>query len=95
MNAQQAARWERRRRIGRTSFIQRYFALGFGTAVALLLTLVEYLTQNTVNGWYFAIRLVVFPIIGGFVGTAVWQSKERGYEEYLQHNRQKPKKKKS
>jgi phosphate/sulfate permease len=82
MNSHSAAKWEQRRKIGKSKFILYFGVLGFGISVALLLTLFEYVTVQQITYVWVVMRLLLFPIVGFFIAHSRWDKLEQSYALY-------------
>ncbi|MBO9607665.1 MAG: hypothetical protein J7639_17020 [Paenibacillaceae bacterium] len=74
-----AETWSQRRTMGRKKYVLRYGILTFGFGIALLLTLLELVTQGTFHYTLFVIRLLLFPIIGLIWFASRWDALERKF----------------
>lgn len=79
MNEKQAARWAAVRQMGRGKYVAIRGMLAWGVTLAAVFTLVEYLTQGSISFNWLVIRLFVFAVLGFFVASFRWDSKERKY----------------
>jgi hypothetical protein len=81
MNRHTAAKWERRRKMGRSKFML-YHTIGSGLGFAVLLSLVEWATQGAVDYRWVVVRFCFFASIGFMYGAFMWTSRETGYQAY-------------
>lgn len=81
--------WETYRKIGKNKYILWYWAVRYGVGLAVILTLVELVTQKGINTTWVFIRILVFPIIASLVGNVKWTQNEALYSkaEQLKHER--------
>ena len=84
METTAALKWETTRKLGKTKYITLYWAIRFGLGLAVLLTLIELLTEKRINTTWVIIRCLVFPIIGSLAGNVKWSSQENKYELHKQ-----------
>ncbi|MCZ8511996.1 hypothetical protein O9H85_06065 [Paenibacillus filicis] len=81
MNEAQAAKWSRRRQMGKAKYVMYLGVAAWGFILTGLTTLSEWLTMGTYTpNWFFA-RLVVFSFIGFFVMNLRWENQERKFKE--------------
>jgi hypothetical protein len=88
VEATAVSKWEVTRKLGKTKYILWYWAIGFGLGIALVLTLIEWVTEKRINTSWVFIRVLVFLIIGSLAGNVKWSSQENKYEQYQQNLKQ-------
>lgn len=74
-----ASKWEQRKKMGRQQYVIRYGVLAFGLGAAILLTLVELVSQGTFTMPFFVVRLLLFPIIGFIWFAYRWDALDRKF----------------
>lgn len=75
-----AANWAKAKELGRAPYIVHYGVVGWGVPVAVVYSLLEAVT----DGWSafvptLGVSLILFPVVGFFVGLFAWKQMERDY----------------
>lgn len=80
MHPQDAARWAKFSKLGRSQYVLRYGVLAWGVPVAILFVLLQGFLQGWTAAAFQAIpALVLFPLGGLFYGRIMWSLLERRY----------------
>lgn len=69
--------WRRIRRRGALNFVVRYGVFGWGLATALIYTVIVLAAGAPNPGAQFFFAVLLFPMLGWPVGTALWLVLER------------------
>ena len=80
MNEKQKTNWARARRMGKSKYLLVYGVIPWSLGAALLLGILEFVSQGDVSWIWIPIRLLIFAVAGFFVSNARWQYMERKYE---------------
>ncbi|MBB6733562.1 hypothetical protein [Cohnella zeiphila] len=73
-------KWEKRRTIGKKSYMMRYGLLLIGVGLTLLFTVLDVVSNGTVSYTYLLARLVFFPTIGAMFTGMMWEVREQKYQ---------------
>jgi hypothetical protein len=84
MNEQQANRWRKTRAMGKGKYVMYFGVLIWGIALTVIITGMQWLTQQTFTPSWLYIRLIVFAAIGFFIFMLRWDARERKFHEYTQ-----------
>ncbi|ALS20936.1 MULTISPECIES: hypothetical protein [Paenibacillus] len=79
MNKAQAGKWRKTRQMGKAKYVMYYGVVTWGLLLTFLFTAVEWFSQQSFNGSWFTIRLVVFSIVGFFIANFRWDANERTF----------------
>jgi formate-dependent nitrite reductase membrane component NrfD len=77
-------KWETTRKLGKSKYVLWYGVIGIGLSIAILLTLVEWISQKQINPMWVVMRVLVFPIIGSLIMNVRWTNQERRLNEHQQ-----------
>lgn len=80
-------KWDQTRKAGRNPYIIRYWVIGFGVGIVVALTLLEWATEKRINASWVFIRLLVFPIIGTFIGNVRWTKQEAKHATHIEQSK--------
>jgi hypothetical protein len=87
MNEKKLIVWKRTRKIGKTRYVILYGVLIWGIAAGLSFPFLQWILFNQPTGLHhFVISLIVFQIIGIFVGIMTWNKSEKMYRQFLDKN---------
>lgn len=73
--------WTSTRKLGRQKYVFRYGFMGFGITLTVLFTLVELLTNGSLNMSYLISRVILFPTLGVIIFSNRWDSQEKKYRK--------------
>ncbi|TCZ74233.1 hypothetical protein E0485_19800 [Paenibacillus albiflavus] len=82
MNEQQAARWAKTRDKGRNKYIVTFGMLTIGVCITLLLSIMEFISNNEITPMYVVVRFFVFSVIGIILSNKTWERNERRFQAY-------------
>ncbi|CAN7653357.1 hypothetical protein LJR153_005048 [Paenibacillus sp. LjRoot153] len=74
------ATWLKRKKLGRSRYLIMFGIVPWGIGAALLTTLLEYISFQSINSAWIPIRLIVFAFIGFFVANGRWVAMEHHFE---------------
>lgn len=82
--------WEKTRKMGKINYIILYGVLIWGIVAGLSFPFIQWIfLKQPLELHRFVMSLIVFQIIGIFVGNALWNKSERMYQQFL--DKEKPK----
>jgi len=88
LNSRQAARWEKTRAKGKLRFMLLNGSLFWGGIMILFLNALHaFVLHDPTEKRYFIISLVVWPIVGLFIGLQTWNRTEASYQ-YLKSQKE-------
>ncbi len=71
--------WNRIRQMGKSRYLLIYGILSWSLGCTLLFGLMELITQGEIVWIWIPVRLMLFAVVGFFVGNARWQRQEKKY----------------
>jgi hypothetical protein len=77
-----AGKWEMKRNMGKLKYVLWNGVIGFGVSIAILLTLFEWISYQTITSMWVIMRLLIFPIIGSLISNVRWASQENKFALY-------------
>ncbi|NOU67242.1 hypothetical protein GC096_24670 [Paenibacillus sp. LMG 31461] len=72
--------WLKRKKLGRSKYLIMFGIVPWGIGAAILTTLLEYISFQSINSAWIPTRLIVFAFIGFFVANGRWVAMEHRFE---------------
>ncbi|WP_409346301.1 hypothetical protein [Paenibacillus sp. MBLB4367] len=79
MKSNELQKWQRKRALGKKTYVLRYGVLYFGMIGAVLTSLLELALSGKIDTAYLVARFVVFPLLGMMWTSMKWESNEKKY----------------
>ncbi|WP_146762296.1 hypothetical protein [Paenibacillus contaminans] len=76
--------WERKRELGKKTYVRRYGLFYFGMVAAVGTSLLELAFSASIETAYLVARFIIFPLFGMIGASIRWEANEKKYAAAVQ-----------